>query len=91
MTKTDYEQAIKQTGKFILISDDAINGNVNEVLQVFDTEKEAIEYSSGSMKRTKNNRIDLFITTGNPVKVIDGYTYRNDIEPVRELHVGLNW
>lgn len=85
MTSTEYQEAIKEQGKFIILTD------TNEVQKVFDTEREAEIYCSTRMKLTKNNKIDLYITTGKPVSVINGMIYRDDIKPRKTLHIGLNW
>lgn len=89
MTRTDYDNAIKTAGKFIIMVDRG--ADYDEVLRVFDTPEEAHEYASGRIKHTKNNRIEIYSTTGEECRYIDGIRCRDDIKPYQQHHIGLNW
>lgn len=80
-----YEEAIKEQGKFIILTDK------NEIQKVFNTEREAEVYCLTKIKLTKNNKVDLYITTGKPIKIIDGMRYRDDIKPYKNLYIGERW
>lgn len=90
MTREAYNEAIKTAGKFVIMVDNGGSFD-DEVLRVFDTPEEAHEYASGRIKHTKNNKIDIYSTTGIECRYIDGIKCRNDIEPYQEHHIGLNW
>ena len=90
MTREAYNEAIKTAGKFIILVDNN-RGFDDEVLRVFDTPEEAHEYASARIKHTKNNKIEIYTTTGNECRYIDGIRCRDDIKPYQQHHIGLNW
>lgn len=85
MTELNYRETIKEANNFVILTDDS------EVLKIFTTESEADIYCSTKMRHTVNNKIDLYKTTGIPTQIIDGIIHRNDIKPLKNLHMGMNW
>lgn len=85
MTELKYKEAIKEAGKFVILTE------TSEVYRIFNTEREAEEYCSKKMRLTANNRIDLYITTGLPVYIMDNVIVRADIKTYKILHIGVNW
>lgn len=85
MRKEDYEESIKEEGKFVILTD------TSEIYKVFDTPEMAHEYASARVKHTKFNKIDIYVTTGKPITFIDGMRYMDDIKPYQQHHIGLCW
>ena len=84
-----FSKAIAEKGKFIILLDN--NNGIQEIYKVFDSVDQAHEYCSARIPHRKNNKIDIYITTGNPVTYIDGMKYRDDIKPYQQHHIGVNW
>lgn len=91
MTKQEYLEAIQTAGKYVLLVDNPSTGYNTEVQRVFDTPKDAHEYASARIAHTKTNKIDIYETTGQPPRIINGCTYRDDIKPYQQHHIGINW
>jgi uncharacterized protein YeeX (DUF496 family) len=86
MTQEDYNEAIKQKDKFVILTDN------NEILKIFNTEIEAEIFSIKQMRHNYNSRIDLYKTTGlSTSKLSTEETCRDDITPVKALYVGKDW
>lgn len=85
MTREVYQEAIKETNKYVILTDHS------KILRVFDTPEDAEDYFMNRMKRTPFNKFDLYITTGKPTSLLDGITVRDDIKPFKNLHIGKNW
>jgi len=85
MTTEAYQNAIKTAGKYIIMIDN--DYGTTEVQKVFNSPEEACKYASGKIKHTKNNKIDIYKTTGMAVK----NKIRNDIVYYQKNYVGSNW
>lgn len=85
MTDKEYRNAIREEGKYIILVDD------REILKTFDTPDAAHEYASAKVRHTKNNKIDIYITTGESITLISGIPCRHDIKPYQQHHIGINW